>query len=89
MDDIVSGTRSKAVSPYADFDMTAANKEAREAEQKYFLGKNKQTPLPISTDEDLAFATGIPIEKTGGDGTRGGTTGNVVSAESGDITLDD
>ena len=89
MDDIVSGTRSKAVSPYADFNMTAANKEAREAEQKYFLGKNKQTPLPISTDEDLAFATGIPIEKTGGDGTRGGTTGNVVSAESGDITLDD
>ena len=89
MDDIVSGTRSKAVSPYADFDMSAANKEAREAEQKYFLGKNKQTPLPISTDEDLAFATGIPIEKTGGDGTRGGTTGNVVSAESGDITLDD
>ena len=89
MDDIVSGTRSKAVSPYADFDMSAANKEAREAEQKYFLGKNKQTPLPISTDEDLAFATGIPIKKTGGDGTRGGTTGNVVSAESGDITLDD
>jgi hypothetical protein len=79
----------EAVSPYADFDMSAANKEAREAEQKYFLGKNKQTPLPISTDEDLAFATGIPIEKTGGDGTRGGTTGNVVSAESGDITLDD
>ena len=89
MEDIVSGTKSKAVSPYADFDMSAANKEAREAEQKYFLGKNKQTPLPISTDEDLAFATGIPIEKTGGDGTRGGTTGNVVSAESGDITLDD
>jgi len=89
MEDIVSGTKSKAVSPYADFDMSAANKEAREAEQKYFLGNNKQTPLPISTDEDLAFATGIPIEKTGGDGTRGGTTGNVVSAESGDITLDD
>ena len=89
MEDIVSGTKSKAVSPYADFDMSAANKEAREAEQKYFLGKNKQTPVPISTDEDLAFATGIPIEKTGGDGTRGGTTGNVVSAESGDITLDD
>jgi len=89
MEDIISGTKSKAVSPYADFDMSAANKEAREAEQKYFLGNNKQTPLPISTDEDLAFATGIPIEKTGGDGTRGGTTGNVVSAESGDITLDD
>ena len=89
MEDIVSGTKSKAVSPYADFDMSAANKEAREAKQKYFLGENKQTPLPISTDEDLAFATGIPIEKTGGDGTRGGTTGNVVSAESGDITLDD
>jgi hypothetical protein len=89
MDDIVSGTRSKAESPYADFDMNAANKEAREAEQKYFLGKNKQTPLPISTDEDLAFATGIPIERTGSDGTRGGTTDNIVSAESGDITLDD
>ena len=89
MEDIVSGTKSKAVSPYADFDLTTANRAARSAEQKYFLGKNKQTPLPISTDEDLAFATGIPIEKTGGDGTRGGTTGNVVSAESGDITLDD
>jgi hypothetical protein len=89
MEDIVSGTKSKAESPYTGFDMSAANKEAREAKQKYFLGKNKQTPLPISTDEDLAFATGIPIEKTGGDGTRGGTTGNVVSAESGDITLDD
>jgi len=89
MEDIVSGTKSKAESPYTGFDMSAANKEAREAKQKYFLGENKQTPLPISTDEDLAFATGIPIEKTGGDGTRGGTTGNVVSAESGDITLDD
>ena len=79
----------EAVSPYADFDIGAANREARSAEQKYFLGRNKQTPLPISTDEDLAFATGIPIEKTGRDETRGGTTDNIVSAESGDITLDD
>ena len=64
MQDIVSGTKSKAESPYADFDLTTANRAARSAEQKYFLGGNKQTPLPISTDEDLAFATGIPIEKT-------------------------
>ena len=64
MEDIVSGTKSKAVSPYADFDLTTANRAARSAEQKYFLDRNKQTPLPTSTDEDLAFATGIPIEKT-------------------------
>jgi hypothetical protein len=54
----------EAVSPYADFDLTTANRAARSAEQKYFLDRNKQTPLPTSTDEDLAFATGIPIEKT-------------------------
>ena len=54
----------EAESPYADFDLTTANRAARSAEQKYFLDRNKQTPLPISTDEDLAFATGIPIEKT-------------------------
>ena len=64
MEDIVSGTKSKAVSPYADFDLTTANRAARSAEQKYFLDRNKQTPLATSTDEDLAFATGIPIEKT-------------------------
>jgi hypothetical protein len=64
MEDIVSGTKSKAVSPYEDFDLTTANRTARSAEQKYFLDKNKQTPLATSTDEDLAFATGIPIEKT-------------------------
>jgi hypothetical protein len=62
--DIVSGTKSKAESPYADFDLTTANRAARSAEQKYFLDRNKQTPLATSTDEDLAFATGIPIEKT-------------------------
>jgi hypothetical protein len=89
MEDIVSGTKSKAESPYADFDMSNAEKEARAAEQKYFLQKNKQTPLATSTEEDLAFATGVPIEKTRGDGTTGGATGNVISAESGDITLDD
>jgi hypothetical protein len=64
MQDIVSGTKSKAESPYADFDLTTANRAARSAEQKYFLDRNKQTPLATSTDEDLAFATGIPIEKT-------------------------
>jgi hypothetical protein len=64
MEDIVSGTKSKAVSPYEDFDLTTANRTARSAEQKYFLDKNKQTPLATSTDEDLAFATGVPIEKT-------------------------
>jgi hypothetical protein len=64
MQDIVSGTKSKAESPYADFDLTTANRAARSAEQKYFLDRNKQTPLPTSTDEDLAFATGVPIEKT-------------------------
>ena len=78
MGDIVSGTKSKAESPYADFDLTTANRAARSAEQKYFLDRNKQTPLPTSTDEDLAFATGIPIEKTitrgvgGDDGTGDG-----------------
>ena len=78
MEDIVSGTKSKAVSPYEDFDLTTANRTARSAEQKYFLDRNKQTPLPTSTDEDLAFATGIPIEKTitrgvgGDDGTGDG-----------------
>lgn len=90
MEDIVSGTKSKAESPYTGFDMSAAERESKAAEQKYFLDKNKRSPLATSTEEDLAFATGVPIEKTRGDETiTGGATGNVVSAESGDITLDD
>ena len=80
----------EAVSPYADFDLTTANRAARSAEQQYFLDKNKQNPLPISTDEDLAFATGTTTGNvTNRGGTTGGDTGNVVSAESSDITLDD
>ena len=90
MEDIVSGTKSKAESPYTGFDMGAANKESKAAEQQYFLDKNKQNPLPISTDEDLAFATGTTTGNvTNRGGTTGGDTGNVVSAESSDITLDD
>ncbi len=90
MADILSGTKTKAESPYADFDTGAAGKEARAAEQKYFLQKDKKSPLAKSTEEDLAFATGVPIERTRGDETTtGGATSNVVSAESGDITLDD
>ena len=92
MGDIVSGTKSKAESSYADFDMSNAEREARAAEQKYFLQKNKQTPLQVSTAADLAFATGMPdkgepvqekvdiVDTTG----KGG-----ISTESGDITLDD
>jgi len=90
MEDIVSGTKSKAESPYTGFDMGAANKESKAAEQQYFLDKNKQNPLPISTDEDLAFATGTTTGNViNRGGTTGGDTGNVVSAESSDITLDD
>jgi hypothetical protein len=90
MEDIVSGTKSKAESPYTGFDMSAAERESKAAEQKYFLDKNKRSPLATSTEEDLAFATGVPIERTKGDETiTGGATGNVISAESGDITLDD
>jgi len=90
MEDIVSGTKSKAESPYTGFDMSAAERESKAAEQKYFLDKNKRSPLATSTEEDLAFATGVPIERTRGDETiTGGATGNVISAESGDITLDD
>jgi hypothetical protein len=90
MEDIVSGTKSKAESPYTGFDMSGAERESKAAEQKYFLDKNKRSPLATSTEEDLAFATGVPIERTRGDETiTGGATGNVISAESGDITLDD
>jgi hypothetical protein len=86
----VSVKYKEAESPYADFDTGSASREAKAAEQKYFLDKNKKSPLATSTEEDLAFATGVPIEKTRGDETiTGGATGNVVSAESGDITLDD
>jgi hypothetical protein len=90
MEDIISGTKSKAESPYTGFDMSGAERESKAAEQKYFLDKNKRSPLATSTEEDLAFATGVPIERTRGDETiTGGATGNVISAESGDITLDD
>lgn len=90
MADVLSGTKTKAESPYADFDTGTASKEARAAEQKYFLQKDKKSPLATSTEEDLAFATGVPIQKAKGDETTtGGATSNVVSAESGDITLDD
>jgi hypothetical protein len=90
MEDIVSGTKSKAESPYTGFDMGAADRESKAAEQQYFLDKNKQNPLATSTDEDLAFATGTTTGNvTNRGGTTGGDTGNVVSAESSDITLDD
>ena len=90
MADILSGTKTKAESPYTDFDTGAASREARAAEQKYFLQKDKKSPLATSTEEDLAFATGVPIQKTRADETiTGGDTSSVVSAESGDITLDD
>ena len=90
MADVLSGTKTKAESPYADFDTAAAGREARAAEQKYFLQKDKKSPLATSTEEDLAFATGVPIQKARSDETTtGGATSNVVSAESGDITLDD
>lgn len=63
MEDIISGTRSKAESPYTGFDMDVANRAKRSAEQKYFLEKKGQTPLQLSTEEDLAFATGLPSER--------------------------
>jgi len=63
MEDITSGTRSKAESPYTGFDMDAANRAARSAEQRYFLEKKGQTPLQLSTEEDLGFATGLPSER--------------------------
>jgi hypothetical protein len=54
MEDIVSGTRSKAESPYIGFDYETAKREAEAAENRYSgadtLGTN---------EEGLAFATGI------------------------------
>ena len=52
MEDIISGTRSKAESPYTGFDMDAANRATRSAEQRYFLERKGQTPLQLSTEEE-------------------------------------
>jgi hypothetical protein len=54
MEDIVSGTKSKAESPYTGFDYETAKREAEAAENKY-TGADT-----LGTDEEgLAFATGI------------------------------
>jgi hypothetical protein len=54
MEDVTSGTRSKAESPYTGFDYETAKREAEAAQNKYTgadeLGTN---------EEGLAFATGI------------------------------
>ena len=58
MEDVLSGTRSRAESPYAGFDYGEAKRQARTAENKY-TGADT-----ISTDEEgLAFATGIGGQK--------------------------
>jgi hypothetical protein len=54
MEDVVSGTRSKAESPYTEFDYETAKREAEAAQNKY-TGADE-----LGTDEEgLAFATGI------------------------------
>jgi len=58
MADIMSGTRSEAKSPYEGFDYGAARKKAQQAEAKY-TGADTLG----STEEDLAFATGIGGQK--------------------------
>ena len=58
MADIMSGTRSEAKSPYEGFDYGAARREAQQAEAKY-TGADTLG----STEEDLAFATGIGGQK--------------------------
>jgi hypothetical protein len=63
MEDVMSGTRSEAKSPYTNFDTEAASREARAAEQKYFLQKDNKSPLRTSTEEDLTFATGMGEQK--------------------------
>jgi hypothetical protein len=68
MEDVMSGTKSKAESPYTGFDYEAAKREATAAENKY-IGADT-----LGTDEEgLAFATGItPRYKE--TGTRRGNT---------------
>jgi len=58
MTDIMSGTRSEAKSPYEGFDYSAARRKAQQAEAKY-TGADTLG----STEEDLAFATGIGEQK--------------------------
>ncbi len=58
MEDIMSGTRSEAKSPYEGFDYGAARREAQQAEARY-TGADKLR----STEEDLAFATGMGEQK--------------------------
>jgi hypothetical protein len=54
MEDVISGTRSKAESPYTGFDYETAKREAEAAQNKY-TGADE-----LGTDEEgLAFATGI------------------------------
>ena len=54
MEDVTSGTRSKAESPYTGFDYETAKREAEAAQNKY-TGADE-----LGTDEEgLAFATGI------------------------------
>ena len=58
MEDIMSGTKSEAKSPYEGFDYGAARREAQQAEARY-TGADKLG----STEEDLAFATGMGEQK--------------------------
>ena len=58
MEDIMSGTRSEAKSPYEGFDYGAARRKAQQAEARY-TGADKLG----STEEDLAFATGMGEQK--------------------------
>jgi hypothetical protein len=54
MEDVISGTKSKAESPYTGFDYEAAKRETTAAENRY-TGADT-----LGTDEEgLAFATGI------------------------------
>ena len=88
MDDIVSGTKSKAESPYTEFDYEAAKREAAAAENRY-TGADT-----LGTDEEgLAFATGISprYKETVNKNTGTGTNTNLLDNEkiSKGISLED
>jgi hypothetical protein len=77
MEDVVSGTKSKAESPYTGFDYEAAKREAKVSDYKY-TGADT-----VGTDEEgLAFATGTITPRYKETGTRGGNTDtNIIEGE--------
>jgi len=75
MEDVISGTRSKAESPYTGFDYETAKREAEAAQNRY---RGADT---IGTDEEgLAFATGTITPKYKETGNTGTNT-NVIEDE--------